>query len=439
MRLIAYIICFLSWMSLFAYDLEVEGIYYNANIEKMELTITSGDIPYSGVISIPESVEYKGRTFSVVEIGRGAFENSSIESVKVPGSIKTIEYDAFQGCTNLKEVKLSDGLTRIDDSFRECSSLAEISIPNTVRSISEYAFWHTGLTKLIIEDGEQELGLGAYGSSGGSGWSPFEFTKLEYVYIGRTLNFWNAKYGPFNGTKVTEAVIGPQVESLPDYCFANLDIKHLTIPAGVKKLGRSCLRNEYLEELRIEDSDQSLYWSLYSNLPNLKKLYYGRNLTIEKYNTAFSECTKLMTLSIGENVTDFYSVSFAGDLQTIYNYAEIPATLSQSPFNSRTFLNATLFVPYGSVDAYSKAEVWKNFWEIKEWNSSGISDVLSNDIEIKVVSGGIICSSGGHINVFSINGVKVYSNGAVSGEFITLDCGLYIVQYGNMTKKIVVK
>ena len=66
MKLIACIICFLSSVSLFAYDLEVEGIYYNANIEKMELTVTSGDIPYSGTMSIPESVEYKGRTFSVV-------------------------------------------------------------------------------------------------------------------------------------------------------------------------------------------------------------------------------------------------------------------------------------------------------------------------------------------------------------------------------------
>lgn len=201
MKLIACIICFLSSVSLFAYDLEVEGIYYNANIEKMELTVTSGDIPYSGTMSIPESVEYKGRTFSVVEIGRGAFENSSIENIKVPGSIKSIGYDAFQGCTNLKEVKLSDGLTRIDDSFRECSSLTEISIPSTVRSISEYAFWNTGLTKLIIEDGEQELGLGAYGSSGGSGWSPFEFTKLEYVYIGRTWTFGMQNMGRLTAQK----------------------------------------------------------------------------------------------------------------------------------------------------------------------------------------------------------------------------------------------
>ena len=439
MKLIACIICFLSSVSLFAYDLEVEGIYYNANIGKMVLTVTSGDIPYSGTMSIPESVEYKGRTFSVIKIEPGAFKNSSIESIEVPGSIKTIEVETFQGCANLKKVKLSEGLTHIfEHSFNGCSSLTEISIPNTVISIREYAFWHTGLTKLIIEDGEQELGLGNYGSSD-SGWSPFEFTKLENVYIGRTLNFRNTKYGPFKGTKVTEAVIGPQVESLPDYCFANLNIKHLTIPAGVKELGKSCLRIGNLEELRIEDSNQPLYWSSYNNLPNLKELYYGRNLTIEQNNTAFNECTKMMTLSIGENVTDFYSVRFAGDLQTVYNYAKIPATLSQSTFNSRTFLNATLFVPSGSVDAYSKAEVWKNFWEIKEWDSSGISDVLSKVQKLKIVPDGIICTSGGLINIFSINGIKVYSCCAASDEFITLDSGLYIVQYGNMTQKIVVK
>lgn len=439
MKLIFCIVCFISSVSLFAYDLEVSGIYYNANIEDMELTVTSGDTPYSGIISIPESVEYKGRIFTVVNIGRSSFENSFIESITIPGSIRTIGYNAFQSCKNLTEVKLSEGLLKIDDSFQECSSLTEISIPNTVRSISEYAFWDTGLKRLIIKDGNLELGLGAHASGSMHGWSPFEFTNLEYVYIGRTLDFWNGKYGPFNNTNIREAIIGPMVESLPDYCFANLNIKHISIPACVKKIGRSCFRNDNIIDLYIEDSDKALYWSLYSELPNLEKLYYGRNLNIEQSNTAFDECTYLHTLTIGDNVTNFDGVGFAGDLQTIYNYGKIPAILNRSTFNSRTYLNATLYVPSGSLNSYMAAEFWKIFWEIKEWESSGIDNILLDYDGFKTVSEGIICEKDAMVNVYSINGSIVYSNRTISGEFISLNSGLYIIAYGNRVQKIVIR
>ena len=159
-----------------AYDLQVDGIYYNADINKMELTVVGGDTPYSGVISIPENVNYNGRIFSVVTLEENSFKNSLITVVKLSKNIKEIPKYAFRGCSKLEKVELLEGLTSIDNSafygcsslkyvnfpqgltfiggeaFRFCSSLHEITIPNTVRTINHLAFGESGLKKIIIED-----------------------------------------------------------------------------------------------------------------------------------------------------------------------------------------------------------------------------------------------------------------------------------------------
>jgi hypothetical protein len=53
---------------------EIDGIYYNLISEGQQAEVTSkpsGD--YSGAITIPESVEYDGVTYSVTSIGNYAF------------------------------------------------------------------------------------------------------------------------------------------------------------------------------------------------------------------------------------------------------------------------------------------------------------------------------------------------------------------------------
>ena len=54
---------------------------------------------YSGDVVIPETVEYKGRTFKVVAIGDATFYRcADLNSVTIPSSI-TIIKDAFEGCS----------------------------------------------------------------------------------------------------------------------------------------------------------------------------------------------------------------------------------------------------------------------------------------------------------------------------------------------------
>ena len=40
----------------------------------------------------------------------GAFQESALESVRLPSTLKRIGYSAFAGCRNLKAIELPDGL-----------------------------------------------------------------------------------------------------------------------------------------------------------------------------------------------------------------------------------------------------------------------------------------------------------------------------------------
>ena len=77
----------------------------------------------SGDITIPE--EAKG--YRVVRIETSAFEQAAITSVFIPNSVKTIGSYAFQRCVDLKSVRLSEQLTRIEGFlFYGCKSLTSI-------------------------------------------------------------------------------------------------------------------------------------------------------------------------------------------------------------------------------------------------------------------------------------------------------------------------
>ena len=42
-------------------------------------------------------------------------------------------------------------------------------------------------------------------------------------------------------------------------------------------------------------------------------------------------------------------------------------------------MDAVLYVPNGCLEAYQKADVWKEFWEIKEFDVTGIGDVKADN------------------------------------------------------------
>ena len=76
-----------------AYDVEVDGIYYD--ISGTTATLMSGNYWYGDVV-IPESITFENSEFSVTSIGYEAFyECYSLTSVTIPNSVTSIGDLAF--------------------------------------------------------------------------------------------------------------------------------------------------------------------------------------------------------------------------------------------------------------------------------------------------------------------------------------------------------
>ena len=88
--LIAFILLAQNLLT-FAYDFEVDGIYYNiTSTEKSEVEATHGQVYSSGDVVIPEYVTFNKTTYKVTGIGEGAFDGGHVHSLTIPATVVTL-------------------------------------------------------------------------------------------------------------------------------------------------------------------------------------------------------------------------------------------------------------------------------------------------------------------------------------------------------------
>ncbi len=84
-------------------------------------------------------------------ISAWALSCSSLTQISIPNSVKYIESGAFYNCSSLTSITIPNSVTSINDfTFNGCTGLTSITIPDSVTSIGEAAFWNcsslTGIT-----------------------------------------------------------------------------------------------------------------------------------------------------------------------------------------------------------------------------------------------------------------------------------------------------
>ena len=84
--------------SALAYDVKIDGIYYDIYSDKTAAVISGGE-KYSGEVVIPSSITSEGKEYTVTSIGKKAFYGcSDLTSVTIPNSVTSIGDYAFKTC-----------------------------------------------------------------------------------------------------------------------------------------------------------------------------------------------------------------------------------------------------------------------------------------------------------------------------------------------------
>ena len=177
-------------VSSFAYDFEVDGIYYNitsASQRTVEVTYrTKSSLSrynddadsyntYSGDVIVPETVQYEGKYYKVTSIGIYAFSGCrTTNSVSLPRSVVSIGKLAFgqsyySSYPSIKKIVLQEGLINIDESaFYCCISLSQVNIPSTCTTIGNNAFYNcSSLSSIIIPSSCTFIGYNAFSGCSG--------------------------------------------------------------------------------------------------------------------------------------------------------------------------------------------------------------------------------------------------------------------------------
>ena len=84
-------------------------------------------------------------------------------------------------------------------------------------------------------------------------------------------------------------------------------------------------------------------------------------------NCAFGGCSGLTELTLPNSITSIgdYAFAYCSDLSKITSLAEIPPMCGFKVFNGVNKTNCELIVPEGSVAAYTRAEDWNEFSNIR--------------------------------------------------------------------------
>ena len=264
----------------------------------------------------------------VGNIYQRAFYNCIVlDSLTLPNSVEALGDSVFFNCKKLAFAQLSNTLLSIgNDAFNRCNSLPEIFIPKSVFSIGQGVFRKcSSLSTVGFEDGTNPLSLGRDSVNRGL----FYDCPLDSVYIGRELTYQKTQaygYSPFYRSPTLRSIVisdvPSKVETNEFYGCTNL--YYVSIGNGARSIG-----------------------------------YY-----------AFSGCSSIDYFSFGSQVQTIGKEAFSDcvAMTRLYTYCQQPPTCGASALADIDKWSCTLYIPEGTLSAYTAADQWKDFFFIEENN-----------------------------------------------------------------------
>ncbi|MDE5886543.1 MAG: leucine-rich repeat domain-containing protein, partial [Muribaculaceae bacterium] len=329
---------------------------------------------------------------------------SSLTSVTIPDSVTSIRNSAFYGCSSLTSVTIGNSVTSIGEyTFSGCSSLTSVTIGNSVTSIGWAAFEDcSSLTSVTIPD--SVTSIGSYTFQGCSSLTSVKLSEnLEQIH-----------YCTFYGCPKLESIEIPgSVKEIVqyysrarEYFYTFTNLKRLSLKFSEEYLSSSYYSYNY-SRIVTSNWDSEL-------TDNLEEVFFDRQMV---YGMPLPN---VKTLSFGEHLNEVQvkNIHNCEKLETIVCYGTEPPTLPEC--SNKQYMNVVVKVPQEALEKYQQAEGWKNFWNLQGFDpsQSSVDKIPASSME-KVETGR-----------FNLNGQRV-------GDDYQ---GVVIVRYSDgSTRKLIAK
>lgn len=403
----------------------------------------------SGILDIPESVNYNGISYAVTAIGNNAFSGcygltgsltipdcvTSIGSaafkdcrgfnghLTISDNVTAIWSEAFSGCINLTgNLTIPNSLTILQSSvFANCFSLTgSLIIPNSVTGINNNAFYHcAGLTgDLVIPSSVTTIESWAFSSCDGFtsitipnsvtsiGSNVFSSDGVEQIIVDSGNPVYDSRNN-CNGvieTATNTLIIGCKntiipntVTSIGEDAFNGCKgLLSISIPNSVTEISTNPFKScDELEQI-IVDAGNTVFDSRGDCNAiietNANKLIVGcRNTYIPNSvfsigRNAFFGCYGLTCITIPNSVTSIESMAFAFcGVNTVIALSTTPPDIFGSTFYS---VKEQLIVSCGSKEAYEASD-WANYFTFIEEDC----DTHNISIDESNINGGNVSAS----------------------------------------------
>lgn len=251
---------------------------------------------------------------NIVEGGSNYIESRAIEK-------DVIGYGMFKDLARLQSIMLPLSAKRIDEqAFKNCSSLASITIPASASSIGQ----SDGCTSL---SSIQVSAANKYFKSIDGVLFNADATKIMWFPLGKDGNY----------------TLPSSVESIGEYAFRNCRITSFTMPDNITEIGMGAFYGSSVETVTLSN-----------NLATIPQ-------------ATFQQCLNLKCIHIGSETSLIGEYAFDGcPLSDIYIAAAIPPVCYNATFNSSYPLltSCTLHVPESSLARYRAHNKWGKFENI---------------------------------------------------------------------------
>lgn len=264
---------------------------YDYTVDNGEVTIIRYVGP-GGAVTIPDRID----DLQVTKIGGSAFyNNTTLTSVTIPGSVTDIGTSAFLGCRSLTSVTLPDSVSSIGESaFYRCYSLTSVTIPKHVSTIGPAAFYAC--------DGVTNYSVNTLNS-----WYSSEFGVLFNRNQTALIQYPQSAAGSY--------VIPNTVKSVEQAAFSRCrNLTGITIGNAVTNIGAWAFEDcTALTSVVIPESVNRILFRTFAGCTNLTIVEIGNDVrSIEE--AAFRDCTALPNITLPSSITSIAEGVFIGCL-----------------------------------------------------------------------------------------------------------------------------